>query len=52
MTERLSTGVTELAVEFRDGADTPKGLLPGSLIAVEAPPGSQVEPLVWSFMTE
>ncbi|PSQ38138.1 transcriptional regulator [Halobacteriales archaeon SW_12_71_31] len=52
MTERLSTGVTELDRQFRDGAGTSKGLPAGSLIAVEAPPGSQVEPLVWSFMTE
>lgn len=52
MAGRLSTGVTELDRQFRDSAGDAKGLPPGSLIAVEAAAGSQVEPLVWSFMTE
>jgi len=50
--DRLSTGVEELDRQFRESAGGAEGLPPGSLVAVEAPAGSQVEPLVWSFMTE
>lgn len=48
---RLSTGVPELDRQFAD-ATSQGGVPVGSLVVVESPPGSQVEPLVWSFMTE
>jgi len=50
--DRLSTGATELDRQFRASAGGARGLPAGSIVAVESAPGAQVEPLVWSFMTE
>lgn len=47
----LSTGLRELDRQIR-GPDGEDGIPSGSIVAVESPPGAQVEPLVWSFMTE
>lgn len=48
---KLSTGVEELDRQFGSGA-AQGGIPAGSIVAVESAPGSQIEPLVWSFMTE
>lgn len=47
MTEYLSTGLDALDRQCGDGGGIPAG----SLVALEAPPGTQVESLVWTMMT-
>jgi len=50
--ERLSTGATELDRQFQDDAGGDRGIPAGSIVVIESAAGAQVEPLVWSFMTE
>ncbi len=52
MADRLSTGATELDRQFQTGPGSGRGLPPGSMVVIESAAGAQVEPLVWSFMTE
>ncbi len=52
MTERLSTGATELDRQLETTAGGDRGVPAGSMLVVESAAGAQVEPLVWSFMTE
>jgi hypothetical protein len=52
VSDRLSTGATELDRQFETTAGSGSGVPAGSMVVIESAPGAQVEPLVWSFMTE